>query len=1133
MIVDRIAARKSLAVTLALALGIVVPGGALAQVEVRVAPASEAALSAAAAAPAALAVAGMGTISSIVVPTAAIAPISAPMGAVSVSAAAPSIPSAAPAGAASAYALPDYAPSAAAAAPVSAPSAVDAHPVIGLINQLQAAGVTLPDTLGTRADADKLDAAARALPQASPARAQLAQLAAAIRSSAGGDAASAAFDGAGQSPAGDASGAPGAAAAHELSPSQVRYSPSSDSLPDGTRAVPAAGQRIVGQDDALEAIRFALEMPAEQYNLFVAGPEGSGRVLALRRILSEIAPTRPTPNDLVAATNFDDKDKPVILELPAGKGKAFQEGVANFVEAMSKGLTQQMTSGQVAQQIARLNQQVQQLSQKAQTDFDKKIASIRLAGKFGVTVRAEPVEEGKVRLAVGVTYNGQPMTREDVDAKISAGEFTQDEWSRAQAELKEKQPGIVEAYQAMIRSVGEQTQKAQALAERLRDQAAVALVNENANALLEAVSPQASSQMRAVQARADERQREIEEALGQAAKQKYGRFSAAMVRPGAIVLIFDKTPLVSGEVVAAQIAEGKFTQQEFASAQEQLARKVASIQSKAQEYQRQTEREAKAARASMPAPTAEQAAVAAYVQRLAQFAADNSEIFLAAAQPAKPGMKPSDPEDYFRVSVLADNGATRGAPVVFEDNPTFERLFGAAEDNARNVVIPGVGIVKSDGPGGPTLRGGSYLKANGGFLVIDAMAALRNPGVWQALMHAVATGKAQIEEGGLLGMMSMKGDAYPVPAKVRVVLIGSPSVQMLLAQHDGDFVKNFLGISQFQSTIKITDEAVAGFLNFLKHAVLGSQGRVADLTRGAIARVLEQAARMADSNQNFTAQFGALHGLLQEATYWAKRSGQTEVRAEDVEQALAAKRDREQGYAKRMIELYKKNVFRVDTSGAAVGQINGLAVMGSFGVPMRVTFVAVPGNPGIVSVDKDAGTTGSSFNKALGNEWSWVVNEFGATKPVRAQIRVAYEQNYGGIDGDSSTSTTLYGILSALSGVPIQQKFAVTGSADQFGNVQAIGGVNEKIEGFFALCKSRGLTGDQGVIIPKSNVADLQLSPEVAQAIAAGQFHIYAVDHVSQGMEILTGVPYQTIKDKAQKRLDDMGKSLAAAAKGK
>jgi predicted ATP-dependent protease len=468
--------------------------------------------------------------------------------------------------------------------------------------------------------------------------------------------------------------------------------------------------------------------------------------------------------------------------------------------------------------------------------------------------------------------------------------------------------------------------------------------------------------------------------------------------------------------------------------------------------------------------------------------------------------------------------------VIWEENPTYERLFGAADGNQRSMIIPGVGMVKTEGPGGPTFKTGSYVKANGGFLVLRAVDVLKNPGVWEALMSAVRTGQAEIADGGFLGMASQQGDIHHLPSKVKIVLIGSPMIQMMLAQHDEDFTSNFSGVANFQSAIRITDEAVEGFLNFLHHAVAGSAGQIMALTRDAIGRVLEHAARLADSNRQFTAEFGALHGLLQEATYAAQKAGRSEVRGEDVDSALQAKIDREDVYFKQMSEQVWAKRVRLDTTGSAVGQISGLAVVGSetsrHGVQMRITFVAGPadsGHPaGIFSVDQAAGRTGPSFIKALGIEYSFVMNEFGYKKPLNAHIRVSYEQNSGGIDGDSSTSTTMYGILSALSGVPIDQRFAVTGSADQFGNVDPIGGVNEKIEGFFELCDHRGLTGDQGIIIPRTNVVNLQLSPKVAQAIKDGKFHIYAVDTVAQGMEILTGVAYKTIKKKAAARLDEI-----------
>ncbi len=1152
MIVEKTSVKKTLAVTLALALGLSLPGGAWSQVVgARVAPLS------AAGAESAASYAGAQTIN-LAMPAFSISAVAgAPTLAPSAAAAAPSAALAAPAPAA-----------------LATPAAVEAHPVIGLINQLQKAGVSLPETLSSRADAEKVAAAATALPEGSSVRIQLSQLATAILAGHGGASADEASGAAGKAFDGSKSEAAAAVPAtglrglmaraarllpssvhkavgvqpqaapqpedpkkYELSVNQVRYAPAAEKLPADTKSISAAPKKVVGQDDALKAIRFALEMKPDHYNLFVAGADGSGRAMAIRDILADVAPKMKTPNDLVAVTNFADKDVPVVLEFAPGQGAAFEAGVEGFVEALKENVPLALNTGEVGQKKQQILAQVQAAQAKSQAAFDAKIASIKLAGKFGVYVKAAPGEQGKVQLALAATYAGKPMSAGDVAARVAAGDFTEAEFKQAQAELQEKKAGILENFQSMMAAQMETLQKVQATLAKIDQKAVIGLVNQYATELAQiAASGPATPADEAFAKRADERNAEINDELQKLAQAKFGPFGvvvqAGVGEKGPVVIAqptFGRQP-VNDAAAAQLVASGKITPEEYASAKAAIAKKAAAIQAKAAEYMAATNKEAEALQASKPAPTAESRKVLAYVQSLANFAASNYKIFTGIKEGGEgikpmPGSRPIDPEDFFRVSVLTDNASVKGAPVVWEDNPTYERLFGAADGNMRNMVIAGVGVVKTDGPGGPSFKTGSYMKANGGFLVLNAMSVLKNPGVWPALMNAVRTGEAEIADGGYLGMASMKGDIYHLPAKVKIVLVGTPMIQMLLAQHDEDFAMNFSGIAQFQPTIKITEDAVDGFLGFLKHSVAGSAGQILDLTRDAIERVLEHAARLADSNRYFTAQFGALHGLLQEASYWAQRAGRSEVRGEDVDMALKAKTDREDVHYKRMSELYQKNVFRVDTDGAAVGQINGLAVMGSHGVQMRITFVAGPGAPGIVSVDHAAGTTGSSFNKALGNEYSFMMHEFGQKKALRAQIRVSYEQNYGGIDGDSSTSTTLYGILSALSGVPISQKFAVTGSADQFGNVQAIGGVNEKIEGFFELCRHRGLTGDQGVIIPKTNVADLQLAPEVAQAIKDGKFHIYAVDRVSQGMEILTGVAYSTIKEKAAARLDEIAKA--------
>ena len=1160
MIVEKIAVKKSLAVTLALALGLSLPAGAWAQViNGRVAPVAPVSVAAAA-------YAGVVTINTnLALPALSLAP------AVSLS-------------------NPILAPAASAApAAVAVPAAIDAHPVIALINQIQKAGVSL-DSTGTRADAAKMDQAARALPEGSSSREQLSQFANIIRTAhAGaiggesevGEAQGRAFDGSAKSAAGAAVPAPatgfrallaraasllpsammkaagvqkGAPAPQaedpkkfELGVNQVRYAPVAEKLPESTNEIPAQAQKVVGQDDALKAIRFGLEMKPDHYNLYVAGAEGSGRAMALRQVLADVAPKLKTPNDLVAATNFDDKDVPVILEFAPGQAAAFKQGVAGFVELLKEKLPAALSSGETGAQKQAIMGQVQAAMAKSQAEFDAKIAAIQLAGKFGVYFNAEADEEGHAKISIAVTHGGSRMTKEEIDQKIASGAFTKAEQEQAMAQLQAKSSEIVAEFKALNAAKGEIYQSVGETIEKLNQEAVAATVNKYASALSElATNGPASPAEEAVAQRAQERNAEINVDLQAFAKEKFGKFGVAiqagMGENGPVVLAtpaLGKYPL-NDAIAAKVIAAGKITQAEYDQAKTEIAQKAAAIQQKAAELNALTEAEGKAVAASKPAPTAASLKVEAYVQSLINYAAENYEIFVADLEGGHegikpmPGTRPIDPKDFFRVSVLTDNAAAKGAPVVWEANPTYERLFGEADGNLRKMVIPGVGMVKTDGPGGPTFKTGSYVKANGGFLVLNALDVLKNPGVWPALMSAVRTGEAEIADGGFMGMATREGTIYHLPSKVKIVLIGSPMIHMMLSEHDEDFAANFASVAQFQPNIKITEEAVDGFLNFLHHSVAGSAGQILALTRDAMARVLEYAARLADSNKYFTAQFGALHGLLQEATYAAQQAGRTEVRGEDVDAALQAKTDREDVHYKRMSELYQNNIFRIETQGAVVGQGNGLAVMGTKGVQMRITVEVGHGQPGIVSTDKNSGNTGKSFNKALGNVHGFFLREFGQKRALSAEISISYEQNYGGIDGDSATSTEIYTILSALSGVPIQQKFAYTGSADQRGNVQAIGGVNEKIEGFFALCSHRGLTGDQGVVIPRTNVGDLQLSPEVAQAIKDGKFHIYAVDTVAQGIEIITGVAYQTIKEKAAARLDEIataGRDESAKAK--
>jgi ATP-dependent Lon protease len=1050
-----------------------------------------------------------------------------------------------------------------AGSPLVMPQSVVAHPVVDLINKIQAAGVSLPETVDTPADAAKIAAAAQAMP-AGAVRDNLTALAAAITAPKGissegiakvyenGVKAQNTADAVEAKPtiwqklagmpvlgrskyiqskaeAGRIKPQAADPKSYEVSIENLRWVPAPESLPASTKEVAIGEQKIVGQDAAVKGMRFGLKMPGGNYNLYVSGPGGVGKETALKSVLAEVAPAMPTPGDLVSVTNFSDPDSPILMSLPAGKGRAFTGAVAEFVEGLAQNLPIIMQSGDLARAKAKLMAGLKKTIAERQKEFDAEVSKIQ-EGKFGVAFQVQENESG-MKVMIAPTFEGQPLSEEFVEAAVKDGKFTKEEFAAAQAAIGERAQELIEKFKAMVEQNQADMAAVQEQVSGLAEKIVVSLVNQLGQSMVQALkgSAESSSALAAVTEKIQAREAAFQAEVG---KVRIGKFGVLFkpVQLGSqmqlmVALLFEGQPLKQ-ESIEKLIAAGAFTQAELDEAQGKLKAAAAPLLEKFQAMMKANQADIailKKAEASKPVSADEKRALS-YVKMLMTHAARNFQAFLPHeydADSPRP-LNGIDPAKLYQANLLVDNAGTKGAPVVWETNPSYERLFGAADDNAQPIIVPGAGMMKSRNPGGPTLKAGSFLKASGGFLILDAMSVLREPGSWQALMAAVRSGRAEITTDGLKGLATMEGAKYYAPAKVKVVLLGSPMLKMMLREHDDSFASAFNATAEFESRLPINAETVAGFVEVIKNIVVKSAGSVLDLTRDAISGVLEYSARLVDSNQRITAQFGALNGLLREATFWAKEEGRQSVTGADITQALAARKEREEGYVKRVMDTYLNDIFHVATSGAEVGQINGLAVMGSFGVPARITITASAGAPGVVSIDRDAGTTGSSFNKALGVVEGFLRNTFAQTKPISAQIRISFEQNYGGIDGDSATSTEIYGILSRLSNVPIKQNFAVTGSADQFGNVQAIGGANEKIEGYFALAKARGLTGEHGIIIPASNVADLQLSPEVVQAVKDGKFHIYAVKHVSQGLEILTGTAYSEILKKAAARLDGL-----------
>jgi len=508
------------------------------------------------------------------------------------------------------------------------------------------------------------------------------------------------------------------------------------------------------------------------------------------------------------------------------------------------------------------------------------------------------------------------------------------------------------------------------------------------------------------------------------------------------------------------------------------------------------------------------------------------------AQPQIPGIKTTRQEPSFErydVNLLVDNRETQGAPVVFESNPTYNNLFGRIEH-----VMQYGGVAVTDFT---MIRAGALHRANGGYLVIDAREVLINPFVWDALKRCIRTGDIRIEDVleqyRFMTMVTLKPEA--VPMQTKIIMIGTPWIYYLLFYMDPDYRKFFKVKAEFDSRVARKPEIMKDYALFV--ATKCRCEGLLHFDRTGIARLLEYTARMVEDQNKLSSQFMEIADFIREASYWAHKDGHSLVTGDDVLRAADEKEYRVNRIEERMQELYDDGSIMVDTDGAVVGQINGLSVIGlgdhTFGRPARITARVYTGQAGMVNIEREVKLSGPIHDKGVMILTGFLGGTFAAERPLSLSASICFEQSYDGIEGDSASSTELYALLSALSGVPIKQGIAVTGSVNQRGMVQAIGGVNFKIEGFFAVCKSQGLTGRQGVMIPKSNERHLMLNDEVVAAVRAGRFHIWSVETIEQGIEILTGMPAgqrdkhgdfpkKTVFHLVDKRLADMAERMQA-----
>lgn len=489
-----------------------------------------------------------------------------------------------------------------------------------------------------------------------------------------------------------------------------------------------------------------------------------------------------------------------------------------------------------------------------------------------------------------------------------------------------------------------------------------------------------------------------------------------------------------------------------------------------------------------------------YLDFVEQNLIQNINLFKAQKKEAKEEDL-GDPFLEYRVNLLIDNSDVNSAPVIMETNPNYMNLFGSIETTVNRLGLYQTDFTK--------IKAGSLLKANGGYLVLNALEALIEPGVWTTLKRTLKHRTHEIQNYMSLYLISTtRLKPEPIEIDIKVVLIGDSYIYNLLYYLDEGFKKIFKIKAEFDSEAEKDDQILLEYIHFIKKII--DEDKLITFDKEAMAAVLEYGTRISGKQKKITARFHNLADIVREANYWAKKDKKEKVMREHVDKAIDKHFDRVGLIERKIQEMIEDGTIMIDTKDSVTGQVNGLSVymLGgfAFGKPTRITATTSVGRAGVINIEREADLSGNTHNKGVLILGGYLRGKYAQDKPFSLSASIAFEQSYSGVDGDSASSTEVYAILSSLSKIPLRQEIAVTGSLNQLGEIQPIGGVNEKIEGFFQVCKAKGLTGRQGVIIPHHNEQNLMLRREVVEAVEQEKFHIYPVKTIDEGIEILTGV---------------------------
>jgi lon-related putative ATP-dependent protease len=759
-------------------------------------------------------------------------------------------------------------------------------------------------------------------------------------------------------------------------------------------------ETIIGQERAVRALEFGLGIKELGFNIYVAGPPGTGKTTAVKRFLEEVAKDKPVPPDWCYVNNFRDPYRPHALRLPPGRGREFQKDVKNLVDGVRQEIRRVFESDQYAARREEVVQGFQRQRQELLSQMGEK------AQEEGFFLQMSPVG-----LLIIPVIEGKPLSEEEFMALSQ----------EVKEEVLRKREGLQEELKKAMRQLTSLEKKANKALQDLDQEVALYAVGPSVSELIEKYKD-----LPEVMAYLKEVQDDIVENLSQFREEAEAQSTSPIPMLGARDLPFRK----------------------------------------------------------------------------------------------------------YEVNVVVDNSELKGAPVVMELNPTYNNLFGRIEKEAQ------FGALVTDFT---MIRQGSLHRSNGGYLALPAGEVLGNLFSWDSLKLALRNREIVIEEAGeRLGYITTKSlRPEPIPLDVKVVLIGQAVIYYLLYNLDEDFSELFKVKADFDTHMARTDENVKDYVSLV--CTLCVEEGLKHFDASALAKVIEHSSRLADDQEKLTARFGEISDIIREASFYATQDDVAYVTATHVQKAIEEKFYRSNLIQERVNEMIERGTIMIDVVGEEVGQVNGLSVSDlgdiAFGQPSRITVSIGLGREGLIDIEREAKLAGPIHTKGVMILSGYLTEKYAQDRPLSLSAHLVFEQSYSEVEGDSASSTELYALLSSLSGLPIKQGIAVTGSINQKGEVQAIGGVNEKIEGFFETCKAKGLTGEQGVIVPETNVQNLMLKEEVVEAVRRGQFHVWSVKTVDEGIEILTGVKAgvrkedgtfeeDSVNDRVDKRLIELAEKM-------